>query len=71
MVNFLLCFCNEMNCYFIVTRFIEKVFPQYLKIEKVQKDNILNHELKMIIDMYKVLVKKIEKEEIDKIVKYL
>lgn len=31
-VLFLLCFCNESQCYFIVTRFIEKTFPQYQKL---------------------------------------
>lgn len=61
LVVFLLGFCNEVYCYFIVTRFIERVFPQYLKIEKVKKDNLLSHELKMVIDMYKVLLKKTEK----------
>jgi hypothetical protein len=70
-VFYLLCFCNEFDCYFIVTRYIEKIFPQYFKIDKNKKDNLLTHELKMIIDMYKILLKKSDKEELDRVVRYL
>jgi hypothetical protein len=68
---FVSCFCNEFHCYFIVTRFIEKVYPQYLRMEHLKKDNLLSHELKIIIDMYKLLIRKIEKEELDIIAMYL
>lgn len=65
LVFFLLCFCNEYDCYFIITRYIEKIFPQYFKMGNSKKDNLLTHELRVIIDMYKVLLKKkSDKEEL-------
>lgn len=42
-VYFLLCFCDEVDCYFIVTRYIEKIFPQFCKLDKLKKDNLLTH----------------------------
>lgn len=53
LVAFLLCFANEHHCYFIVTRLIGKVYPQYLKIYKMSRDNILlSNELKVLVEMY-------------------
>jgi len=42
-VVYLLCFCSEFQCYFIISRFIEKVYPQYLRIEQMKRDNLLSH----------------------------
>jgi len=70
-VLFLLCFCSEFDCYFIVTRYIEKIFPQFQRIDKLKKDNLLAHELKMLLDMYKILLKKSDKEELDRVAKHL
>jgi hypothetical protein len=54
-----------------VTRLIEKIYPQYLRIEKLKKDNLLAHEMKILIDMYKLLVGKVQKEELDILAQYL
>lgn len=70
-VFFLLCFCSEFDCYFITTRYIEKIFPQFMRIDKLKKDHQLSHELKMIIDMYRILLKKTDKDELDRLTKLL
>lgn len=49
LVAFFLCFANEAHTYFIVTRMIEKIYPQYVRVKKMQKDNLLASTLKTIL----------------------
>jgi hypothetical protein len=49
LVIFVLCFSSEHNAYFLVSRLIEKVYPQYFRVRKMKKDNLLANELKVIL----------------------
>jgi hypothetical protein len=42
-----------------------------MRIDKLKKDHQLSHELKMIIDMYRILLKKTDKDELDRLTKLL
>ena len=46
---FFLCFANEAHTYFIISRLIEKVYPQYIRVKKMKKDNLLQSSLKTIL----------------------
>jgi hypothetical protein len=58
---FFLCFANEAHTYFIITRMIEKIYPQYVRVNKMQKDNLLASTLKTILEMYRICVGKVDR----------
>jgi len=62
LVVFILCFSSEYSAYYLVSRLIEKVYPQYVRVRKMKKDNLLANELKVILELYKILAPKADED---------
>lgn len=68
---FFLCFASEAHSYFIITRMVEKVYPQYVRVKKLKKDNLLSSSLKTILEMYRLCVDRVDRNELEIIAQYL
>lgn len=68
---FFLCFANEAHTYFIITRIIEKIHPQYIRANKMKRDNLLSSSLKSVLEMYKVCVERVDRNELETVAQYL
>ena len=61
---FFLSFANEAHSYFIMSRLIEKIYPQYVRVKKMKKDNLLSSSLKTILEMYRICVDRVDRNEL-------
>ena len=64
LVVFFLSFASEAHSYFIITRLIEKVYPQYVRVKKMKKDNLLSSSLKTILEMYRICIDRVDRNEL-------
>ena len=64
LATFFLTFANEAHAYFIITRLIEKIYPQYVRVKRMKKDNLLSSSLRTILEMYRVCVDRVDRSEL-------